>query len=70
MLFISSQKLFSLLRYLIFCSDILVMYKNDLIGKKWLISKFMTLEPDKQLQHTYCAISQEVKAIRQWNLVS
>ena len=70
MLFIPSQKLSSLLRYLMFCSDFMVMYKNGLIGKKWLISKFMTLQPDKQLQHPYCPISQKVKAIKQWNLVS
>ena len=31
----------------------------------------MMLKPGyKQLQYTYCPISQEVKAIRQWNLVS
>ena len=37
---------------------------------KWY-GKFQTLWPykldNKQLQYTYCQISQEVKAIRQWN---
>ena len=40
------------------------MWKNDLIRKIKLISKFMMSEPGKkQLQYTYCPISQEVKGI-------
>ena len=36
-----------------------------------LISKFVSHNlVNKQWQYTYCPISQEVKAIRQWNLVS
>ena len=35
-------KLFSLLRYLHLCPDFLVMQKNGLIRKPWLVSKFMT----------------------------
>ena len=37
----------------------------------WLFDFFMTSQSGKkQLQYTYCAISQEVKAIILWNLVS
>ena len=40
--------------------------KNDLIRKIWLIFKFIMLHPgNKQLEYTYCPISQEEKAIRQ-----
>ena len=42
MLFISPQKLFSFSRYLSFCLDFLVMYRNGLIKKIKLISNFMT----------------------------
>ena len=37
-----------------------------------LILEFMTSQPEKekQLQYTYCQISHEVKAIKQWNLGS
>ena len=40
--------LFSFSRYLSFCVDFLVMYKNGLIRKIRLISKFMTSQPGKQ----------------------
>ena len=40
-LFISPQKLFSFSRYLSFCLDFLVMYRNGLIKKIRLISNFM-----------------------------
>ena len=42
MFFISPQKLFSFSRYLNFCLDFLVMWKNSLIRKIKLISKFVT----------------------------
>ena len=42
------QKLFSFSRYLNFCLDFLVTYKNGLIRKLRLISKFMTSQPGKQ----------------------
>ena len=45
MLFISPQKLFSFSRYLSFCLDFLVMYRNGLIKKIRLISNFMTSQP-------------------------
>ena len=51
MLFISPLKLFLFTRYLNFCLDFLVMQKNGLIGKIWFISKFMTSQPEKQLQY-------------------
>ena len=36
---------------------------NGLIRKQWLISKLMThVLNNKELQYTYCPISQEVKA--------
>ena len=48
MLFISPQKLFSFSRYLNFCLDFLIKYKNGLIRKIRLISKLMTSQPGKQ----------------------
>ena len=42
MLFISPQNLVSFSRYLSFCLDFLVMYKNSLIRKMRLISKFIS----------------------------
>ena len=47
--------------------------KNGLIRKIRLTVEFMTSHHNlinKQLQYTYWPISHEVKAIRQWNLVS
>ena len=41
MLFISPSELFTFSRYLSFCHDFLVIYKNGLIRKIRLISKFM-----------------------------
>ena len=38
--------------------------------KDKFISKFMTLQPGKQMQCIYWTISQELKGIRQWNLFS
>ena len=69
MLFISPQKFFSFSRYLRFCLDILVMYRNDLMNKIRLISNFMASHPGQKtiLIHfnTYWPISREVKGIRQ-----
>ena len=48
MLFISRKKLISFSRYLSFCLDFLAIYKNGLIRKTRLISKFMTSQPGKQ----------------------
>ena len=49
-----------------FCLDFLVMYKNGLIKKIRLVSKFMCQNlVNKQLQYTYCPVSQKVKTIRQ-----
>ena len=48
MLFISPYKFFSFSRYLIFCLDILVIYRNGLIRKIRLFSKFMTSQPRKE----------------------
>ena len=45
MLFISPRKLFPFSRYLNFCLDFLVMYRNALIKKIRLISNFMTSQP-------------------------
>ena len=41
-------KVISFSRYLNFCLDFLVMYKNGLIRKIRLISKFMTSQPRKE----------------------
>ena len=69
MLFISREKLFSFSRYFFkskYIFDFLVMFKNGLIRKIRLISKFMTSQSGKQaIAIRICAISQEVKAIRQ-----
>ena len=43
--------LFSFWRYLHFCPDFLVMFKNVLIGKTPLISKFMTSQTGQQIRH-------------------
>ena len=48
MLFISPQKLFSFSRYLSFCLDFSVMYRNGLIKKIRVISNFMTSQPGQQ----------------------
>ena len=48
MLFISRKKLISFSRYLSFCLDFLAIYKNGLIRKTRLISKFMTSQPGSQ----------------------
>ena len=49
-----------------FCLDFLVIYKNGLIKKIRLVSKFMRQNlVNKQLQYTYCPVSQKVKTIRQ-----
>ena len=53
-----------------FCLDFLVIYKSGSITKIRLIPTFMKLQPvSKQLQYTYCPISHELKANRQWNLL-
>ena len=51
MLFILPYKLYSFWRYLNFCLEFLDMYKNKngLINKIWLISKFITSQPGKQI---------------------
>ena len=41
----SPQKLFSFSRYLSFCLDFLVMYRNGLVKKIRLISNFMMSQP-------------------------
>ena len=43
--FYSPSKLFSVSRYLNFCLEFLVIWKNGLIRKTRLISKFMMLQP-------------------------
>ena len=48
MLFTFTVELFSFSRYLKFCLDFLVMNKNGLIKKIWLIWKFLTEKPEKQ----------------------
>ena len=45
---ISPQKLLSFSRYLSFCLDFLVMYRNGLIKKIRLILNLMTLQPRSQ----------------------
>ena len=55
-------------RYLSLCLAFLVMWKYGLARKIRLISKFMASQSVKLL--TYWPVSQEVKAIRQLNLVS
>ena len=71
MLFIFLKKLFSFWRYLSFCSDFLVMLENGLIREIRLTSKYITSQPgEKPWQYTYCPISQEMKVIKQLNLVS
>ena len=51
-------------RYLNFCLNFLVVYKNGLMRKIRLISKFIGSQPEKKkkLQYICCLISQEVKA--------
>ena len=49
MLFILPKKLFSFSKYLNFFLDFSVMYKNGLIRKIRLISKFMTSQHDKEI---------------------
>ena len=44
-LFISSCKFFLFSRYLSFFLDLLVMYRENVIRKIWLISKFITSQP-------------------------
>ena len=44
--------------------------KTAWLERKRLTSKFMTSQPDLQLQYIYCPISHKVKVTRQWNLVS
>ena len=67
MFYISPEKLFSFSRFIKINVYFLVIYDNGLIRKIKLISKFMTSHPlvNKQLQYTYCPISQEVRAIKQ-----
>ena len=48
MLFISPQRLFSFSRYLSFCLNFLLMYRNDLMKKIRLISNFMTSQAGQQ----------------------
>ena len=48
-----------------------VMLQKGLIRRRTLIYNLWRQSlVNKQLQYTYCPISREVKAIRQWNLVS
>ena len=56
--------------HLNFCLDFLIMQKNGLIEKDWFQQLWRHNLVNKQLQYTYCPISYEVKASRQWNLVS
>ena len=68
MLFISSRKLFLLSRYLCFCLDFLVMWKNGLIRKdkiNFKIYDFVSWEKN----NCNAQMSPELKAIRQINLV-
>ena len=51
--FILSEKLFSFSRYLTFCPDISVMYRNGLIRKVRLILKFMRSQLGKQTITVY-----------------
>ena len=47
--FYSKLKALSFLRYSHFCPDFLVIQKNGLIKKLWLISKFMTSQTGQQI---------------------
>ena len=47
-----------------FCPDFLVMYKNGLIRKLWLISNFITSQNGQQVVTDTYPISQEVKTIK------
>ena len=49
MIFISRQKLFLFLKYLHFCPVFLLIYKNGLKRKPWLISKFMISQTGQQI---------------------
>ena len=51
--FISPQKLFSFSRYLKFCLDFLLMWKNGLIRKLRLFSKLMKSQPGKKTIATH-----------------
>ena len=53
MLSISPKKHFSFSRCLNFCLDFLVMHKNGLIKKIWLISKCLTFQPGSQTIATH-----------------
>ena len=70
-LFASVRALFSFLRYLNFCHDIFGRVRKRLNKKEKLILKFMASKPGRQtFTIIYCSISQEVRQIRERNLVS
>ena len=65
------RALFSFLRYLNFCPDIFGRVRKRLNKKEKLILKLMASKPRRQtFTIIYCSISQEVRQIRQRNLVS
>ena len=69
-IFYSTLKTPFVLKILKFCLDFLVMEKNDMIGKIRVISILMTSKPRKETIATHAyPICQEIKAIRQLNLV-
>ena len=62
MLFISPLKALFVLNIFNFCLDFLVMQEDGLIRKDKVNFKIQRHNPGKkQLQYTYCPISQEVK---------
>ena len=65
-------KVLSVLKIFKFLSWLFWSYrKSSLIRKTRLISTFWRHSlVKKQLQYTYCPISHEIKAVRQWHLVS
>ena len=61
---------FSIFLYIYICLDFLVMYKNGLIRKIRLLSKFMVSRPGKQtIAIHYCPISQKSKNNQTMNFV-
>ena len=61
--FLSCQKVFPFLKYFYFCPEFLVMLKNGLIRKLWLISKFSVPQTEQQIRRRH--ITQYLRKERQ-----
>ena len=70
--FYFTLKLLAFTKCLNFCLECFVIRKNGLIRRITLISKFMASQAKKKtiaIHITYCPMPQEVKTIKQWNVV-